>query len=60
MSDMLELEGVSVAIGALRATGVSVLLSESDYVHSEALTERLYVIERGLVTGQAQTSEEVR
>lgn len=37
------------AIAALRATGVSVLLSESDYVHSEALVDRLYVIERGAV-----------
>lgn len=38
------------AIGALRASGVSVLLSESDYVHSESLVDRLYVIERGAVT----------
>jgi len=37
------------AIAALRATGVSVLLSESDYVHSESLIDRLYVIERGSV-----------
>jgi branched-chain amino acid transport system ATP-binding protein len=40
------------AIAALRATGVSVLLSESDYVHSGDLIDRLYVIERGVVTVQ--------
>ena len=38
------------AIAALRATGVSVLLSESDYVHSADLIDTLYVIERGVVT----------
>jgi branched-chain amino acid transport system ATP-binding protein len=38
------------AIAALKATGVSVLLSESDYVHSGDLVDRLYVIERGVVT----------
>ncbi|HNP73133.1 MAG TPA: hypothetical protein PKK15_18615, partial [Kouleothrix sp.] len=38
------------AIAALRATGVSVLLSESDYVHSADLIDSLYVIERGVVT----------
>ena len=31
-------------------TGVAVLLSESDYVHSMDLIDRLYVIERGVVT----------
>jgi branched-chain amino acid transport system ATP-binding protein len=41
------------AIAALRATGVSVLLSESDYVHSGDLIDRLYVIERGVVTAQS-------
>ena len=40
------------AIAALRATGVSVLLSESDYVHSGDLVDRLYVIERGVVSAQ--------
>jgi branched-chain amino acid transport system ATP-binding protein len=40
------------AIAALRATGVSVLLSESDYVHSGDLLDRLYVIERGVVSPQ--------
>ena len=38
------------AIAALKATGVSVLLSESDYVHSGDLVDSLYVIERGVVT----------
>jgi branched-chain amino acid transport system ATP-binding protein len=38
------------AIAALKATGVSVLLSESDYVHSSDLIDSLYVIERGVVT----------
>jgi branched-chain amino acid transport system ATP-binding protein len=38
------------AIAALKATGVSVLLSESDYVHSGDLIDGLYVIERGVVT----------
>jgi branched-chain amino acid transport system ATP-binding protein len=38
------------AIAALKAPGVSVLLSESDYVHSGDLIDRLYVIERGVVT----------
>jgi branched-chain amino acid transport system ATP-binding protein len=37
------------AIAALKATGVSVLLSESDYVHSGDLINALYVIERGVV-----------
>jgi branched-chain amino acid transport system ATP-binding protein len=41
------------AIAALRATGVSVLLSESDYVHSGDLIDRLYVIERGVVMAQS-------
>ena len=38
------------AIAALRQTGVSVLLSESDYVHSADLIDRLYVIERGVLS----------
>lgn len=38
------------AIAALKATGVSVLLSESDYVHSGDLVDGLYVIDRGVVT----------
>jgi branched-chain amino acid transport system ATP-binding protein len=41
------------AIAALRATGVSLLLSESDYVHSGDLIDRLYVIERGVVRERA-------
>jgi branched-chain amino acid transport system ATP-binding protein len=43
------------AIAALRATGVAVLLSESDYVHSGDLIDRLYVIERGVVTAQSHS-----
>lgn len=42
-------ERLVAAIAALRATGVSVFLSESDYVHSVELVDRLYVIERGVV-----------
>ncbi|MFD1911004.1 ATP-binding cassette domain-containing protein [Halodurantibacterium flavum] len=34
-------------IAALRGEGLSVLLSESDHVHSSKLLDRLYVIERG-------------
>ena len=34
---------------ALKAEGLSVLLSESDYTHSAALVDRLFVIERGVV-----------
>jgi branched-chain amino acid transport system ATP-binding protein len=41
------------AIAALRATGVSLLLSESDYVHSGDLVDSLYVIERGVVTARS-------
>jgi branched-chain amino acid transport system ATP-binding protein len=41
------------AIAALKATGVSVLVSESDYVHSGDLIERLYVIERGVVASSS-------
>jgi branched-chain amino acid transport system ATP-binding protein len=40
------------AIAALKATGVSMLLSESDYVHSGDLVDGLYVIERGVVTSR--------
>ncbi len=36
-------------IGKLRAEGLSVLLSESDQVHSADLLDRLFVIERGVV-----------
>jgi branched-chain amino acid transport system ATP-binding protein len=42
------------AIAAMRATGVAVLLSESDYVHSGDLVDRLYVIERGVVAAQSR------
>ena len=41
---------LAAAIAALRAGGVSVLLSESDYVHSADLVDTLYVIERGVVS----------
>jgi branched-chain amino acid transport system ATP-binding protein len=37
------------AVSALRESGVAVLLSESEYVHSSELVDRLYVIERGVV-----------
>jgi branched-chain amino acid transport system ATP-binding protein len=45
------------ALRALKAEGLSVLLSESDYTHSADLVDRLFVIERGVVverpTGRA-------
>jgi branched-chain amino acid transport system ATP-binding protein len=41
---------LAAAISALRDSGVSVLLSESDYVHSADLVDAIYVIERGIVT----------
>jgi branched-chain amino acid transport system ATP-binding protein len=37
----------------LKAEGLSVLLSESDYTHSAGLVDRVYVIERGQVTEKA-------
>jgi len=37
-------------ISDLRGQGISVLVSESDYTHSVDLLDRLYVIERGVVT----------
>jgi len=37
-------------IATLRSEGLSVLLSESDSVHSEALLDHLFVIERGEIT----------
>lgn len=54
-------EGVAPALAArliqiiaeLRGeTGLSVLLSESDYTHSRELLDQLYEIERGVVTGR--------
>jgi branched-chain amino acid transport system ATP-binding protein len=48
------------AIAALRATGVSVLLSESDYVHSGDLVDRLYVIERGVISAQSPSAANPR
>ena len=41
------------AIAALRASGIALLLSESDCVHSGDLVDSLYVIERGVVTLRA-------
>ncbi|MGH8699323.1 MAG: ABC transporter ATP-binding protein, partial [Burkholderiales bacterium] len=35
---------------AIKAEGVSILLSESDYTHSAGLVDKVYVIERGAVT----------
>lgn len=39
-------------IAALRGEGLSVLLSESDHVHSAALLDALFVIERGEIAAQ--------
>ena len=36
-------------VAALRAEGLTILLSESDHVHSASLLDDLYVIERGAV-----------
>ena len=48
---------------ALKAEGLSVLLSESDYTHSAALVDRLFVIERGVVqerpVGRAAAQERI-
>jgi branched-chain amino acid transport system ATP-binding protein len=41
---------LAAAISALRDSGVAVLLSESDYVHSADLVDAIYVIERGIVS----------
>lgn len=35
---------------AIKAEGLSILLSESDYTHSAGLVDKVYVIERGAVT----------
>ncbi|MGQ0544706.1 MAG: ABC transporter ATP-binding protein [Betaproteobacteria bacterium] len=35
---------------AIKAEGLSILLSESDYTHSAGLVDRVYVIERGAVS----------
>ena len=40
-------------IRGLRGSGLSVLLSESDYSHSSELVDRVYVIERGAVEEKA-------
>lgn len=39
---------------AIKAEGLSILLSESDYTHSRGLVDRLYVIERGAVMERLQ------
>jgi branched-chain amino acid transport system ATP-binding protein len=41
------------ALAGLRATGIAVLLSESDYVHSADLVDHLYVVERGVVAARS-------
>jgi branched-chain amino acid transport system ATP-binding protein len=43
-------------ISDLKGSGLSVLLSESDYTHSADLVDQLYVIERGRVAAKATTS----
>lgn len=40
-------------LATLKAEGLSVLLSESDYTHSADLVDRLFVIERGVVEERA-------
>lgn len=45
------------AVASSRATGVSVLLSESDFVHSAPLIDQLFVIERGVVTRSEKDAE---
>jgi branched-chain amino acid transport system ATP-binding protein len=42
-------------LATLKAEGLSVLLSESDYTHSARLVERLFVIERGVVAERPVT-----
>ena len=51
---------IVAAVSALRAGGAAVLLSESDYVHSSELVDRLYVIERGVVTLRDQLRASAR
>jgi branched-chain amino acid transport system ATP-binding protein len=41
-------------LNAIKGTGLSILLSESDYTHSAGLIDRLFVIERGAVTERAR------
>ena len=40
------------AIASLKGLNVTVLISESDYVHSRELVDQVFVIERGVVTIQ--------
>lgn len=44
-------------VADLRGSGVSVLLSESDYTHSAELIDKLFVIERGVVSERPVTRE---
>jgi branched-chain amino acid transport system ATP-binding protein len=46
-------------VSDLRGSGVSVLLSESDYTHSAELIDKLFVIERGVVSERPVTRESV-
>ena len=39
-------------IAGLKGLNVTVLISESDYVHSRDLVDQVFVIERGVVTIQ--------
>jgi branched-chain amino acid transport system ATP-binding protein len=58
-------EGVAPALAGrlvevvegLRGSGVSVLLSESDYTHSAEIIDKLFVIERGAVSERPVTRE---
>jgi branched-chain amino acid transport system ATP-binding protein len=43
---------LAAVLVALKAQGLSVLLSESDYTHSADLVDKLFVIERGVVVEQ--------
>ena len=45
-------------LAVLKAEGLSVLLSESDYTHSAHLVDRLFVIERGVVVEKPVTRSE--
>jgi branched-chain amino acid transport system ATP-binding protein len=42
---------------AIRAEGVSILLSESDYTHSAGLVDKVFVIERGSIAAKDRAAE---
>jgi branched-chain amino acid transport system ATP-binding protein len=42
-------------LAALKAQGLSVILSESDYTHSAGIVDKLFVIERGVVAERPVT-----